>query len=465
MKHSETLYIPTEGKEEDESPWVGTIDAPTPDDTSFRFNLSRHVDPKNMYATDPLTNAPTVIALLDHQRQCTLVRPLVFRVDPGSLDVMNVAQRTRVEGTCQAIVDGLAITDPTEKVFLALRFESPALGAWYSGRAFKKVRDDETRTESLIASPPQSTSYQIPDIGLASVETQVRMRSIDECEEVRTSTVFSMTFNDPQSLEGIQTLAFDFERLFGFLIGHRGKMPEFRIQHKEKYELGQRTLHHEGVLRLGGVQYKTEVIPHFSRRTTQLSFPTNDFGDILEFFAKNRDKMLHRIHAVELSLQFQSDLVDRFNGMMPVLERDMTKRYIEPKEESYLDRKGAFFDYIESAPDDGIKEFSRKHMRLQDEKNPSLATCIDRAVIFLNSKGFRFPTDLGKRLSKRRGNLFHGGNSLKLDDVPNLYEEVRAATGLVQLHILLDLGMDIALLAEHHSGLPDIEPFLKPCPS
>lgn len=103
------IYVPD--TDERKEPWIGKISSDESPKSSWTFELIRHADLENMYQTSPFDKKGTVIGLLDHQRNCTLIRPLVHHIDPGSLGVRIGFQRTRIEGQFGALLtdlDGLA---------------------------------------------------------------------------------------------------------------------------------------------------------------------------------------------------------------------------------------------------------------------------------------------------------------------------------------------------------------------
>jgi hypothetical protein len=74
-------------------------------------------------------------------------------------------------------------------------------------------------------------------------------------------------------------------------------------------------------------------------------------------------------------------------------------------------------------------------------------------------EAYLFPEDMAGRIQKRRGAAFHSQPHMSQEDVRMFYEEIRAATGLLMLHTLADLGIDISVIRSVHS-MPDLREFL-----
>ena len=101
---------------------------------------------------------------------------------------------------------------------------------------------------------------------------------------------------------------------------------------------------------------------------------------ILEKFFIDNDSILARIHSIDFCRHFTSNLNDRFSVIMPVLEAYLKRRYTSADEESYLQSEKAFFEWVDKADNDNIKEFSRKHLNVVNRKSPSLKTLLGRAL-------------------------------------------------------------------------------------
>lgn len=109
-----------------------------------------------------------------------------------------------------------------------------------------------------------------------------------------------------------------------------------------------------------------------------------------------------------------------------------------------------------------MREFAKKHIEIKDKKSPGLKTLISRSIDHVNSKGFRFDSKLAQMIQKRRGSLFHSAPQMSESDAMDFYTELRAATCLLLLHTLEDLGIDISYLASRYPAMRDFYPFLQP---
>jgi hypothetical protein len=114
------FFVPAENDKA--QPWIGQIKISRNPRESGSFELIRHVEATQIY-DHPFDTKDAIVGLLDHQRPSTLLRPIVTKIDPGS---MGSYSRTRIEGIFQSFLSGLAIDDPTQERFLGLSFSSAA---------------------------------------------------------------------------------------------------------------------------------------------------------------------------------------------------------------------------------------------------------------------------------------------------------------------------------------------------
>ena len=264
------------------------------------------------------------------------------------------------------------------------------------------------------------------------------------------------------SLNETRVTCFGLERLFGFLIGFRGRPPSYKVWLNKTYKVGEFELPREGKLEIGGMDWKDADVPHPMACVHLNGMGGTSLQSILEKFIAAQEDIVTRIHAIELSRFFSNDLGFRFAVVMPILESYVRARYIMGDELSYAHAEKKFFKWIDAAKDNNIIEFSRKHVEIKAKKSPSLRTLISRAIGTVNTCGFRFPTAMAERLQRRRGRVFHSASQMSDHDAGQLFDEVRVATGLLMLHTYMDLGIDISCLARQYIALSDLREFLRP---
>ncbi|WP_339030232.1 hypothetical protein WI604_03170 [Bradyrhizobium symbiodeficiens] len=454
------IYIPD--NDDEKEAWVGTLTPHDGPNSWWGFELIRHTDVKSLYRTSPFDKRSSVIGLLDHQRRCTLIRPLVHHIDPGSLGVRISFPRTRITGQFQALLSDLAVSDVEEEKFGGLVFQSEAFGAWYSPPKYRTEYDFQTATPAVEISETTRDDL-ILEIGRVTCTSGVEFSSQLRSGAIRSATSFRLEFSAPASLEKVMATCFGLERLFGFLIGFRGKPPIFKTWLNETYEVGDQKLSYDGTLDIAGINWAEGEPPHPMECIHLNGIGGVSLETILTTFLANQEDFVTRIHAVEFSRFFSKNINERFSVVMPILESHIKGKYTKPDEASYIQHREAFFDWIEKSESEDVKEFSRKHIAVKNEKAPSLATLLTRAIDDVNGRGFRFPAEMAGRLQKRRGRLFHAAPQMMRDqEVLEFFDEVRAATGLLMLHTFIDIGIDIALLADRHSALADLREFLVP---
>lgn len=447
--------------EDGKDPWTGTLSRSEGSSASWKFELIRHVEQKSLYDTTPFNDQRPVIGLLDYQVRCTLIRPIVTVVDPGSVGVLINFLRIRIEGICDALLTGLPISSPTEACFLSLSFKSEAFTIWYAPPVHRRKPTSIPRTPEIEIKPDKTDAFLLP--GLGRVECTIGAEFSDEgvySMSITSTSLFRLGFETPRSLEEIYRICFGLERLFGFLIGHRGTLPEFKIQMNKKYRVGGHEIHHEGTLDIGGYYHVDRKPPHPMRCIHLAHVGAIRVEKVVTNFLDNQSDLLTRMHAVEFCRFFSSNLNDQFSVIMPVLEEFLKERYSKADEISYLQNRSRFFDYVDKSQDEAIREFARKHLVVKDDKSPSLATLIGRAIDYLNAKGFVFSPTLAKQIQQRRGKMFHSTPDMSEADVGAFQDEIIAATAIVLLHTFEDVGVDPSLLKDSFSALSDMQSIL-----
>ncbi len=341
------IYVPDRNEKND--PWVGKISSDESPKSSWTFELIRHTDIENMYQTSPFDKKGTVVGLLDHQRNCTLIRPLVHHIDPGSLGVRIGFQRTRIEGQFGALLTDLSVSDSDECIFDGITFESDAFGAWYESPAYKTDYDFESGTPSVQIEKTQRENFNVSSLGRVTCTTGTNLSSGIRSGVIKSVCIFRLDFDELKSLNSSMQACFGLERLFGFLIGFRGKPPSFKLRTKNKYKVGEHELSQDGVLKIGGIDWKEGDLPHPMECIHRNRTGGASLQDILPKFFADQDDLLTRIHAVEFSRFFSINFNDRFSVVMPILESYVKRNFTGDDELSYIAHEKEFFDWIESS--------------------------------------------------------------------------------------------------------------------
>ncbi|MET0369851.1 MAG: hypothetical protein ABW039_00590 [Sphingobium sp.] len=468
MKDGHWIYVPTPDAER---PWTGRIWNEGDQSNRWRFEMIRSGIDGDFTTVPPFQDAAPVIGLFDHQRPCTLVRPLITRVDNGKAGLDFPFLRTRIEGSCEALLTGLAVADELDEVFAGVGFESEAFSAWYSGRAFSTQRDYESRTDRIETSGAQREVVQVP--GLGEVEG-IRLATVQENHRssvVMSRHILKVRFEKAQSLREVINLCLGLEFLFGFLAGFRPKPPAFNIwQTSAPQGTGTFAMDKippqapEGKLEIGGVRWSRGDAPHPMRLIHRCDQGGIGLKHVLDAFTNKPNDYVIRIHAVEASRHFATTLNNKFAQAMPVFEEFLRSTFTAPDEVSYAAHEKTFFDWIEASQEESVREFAKKHVKVVQRKAPSLPQLIDRGLQTLRADGFRFPTPLAKGIASRRGAMFHSAPLMEENDVPAFYHEVRAITFALLLLTLKDLGIPVSTLIEEYHALSDYSDFLKEGP-
>jgi hypothetical protein len=370
--------------------------------------------------------------------------------------------RIRITGEFQALLSDLPIADANENAFAGTSFQSDAFSAWYAPPMYSTDFDFKTRTHAVEISKTKNDEFDLLTIGRVKCTSGVEISSEVRSGVIRSATVFQLDFLSPVSLNEVMATCFSLERLFGFLIGFRGKPPIFNTWLNKTYKVGEHELKYDGKLDIGGINWKEGQPPHPMECIHLNSLGGASLQAILEKFVVNRDDIVTRIHTVEFSRFFSKNINERFSIVMPILESYLKKKYTTPDETTYMEHEKEFFDWIESSKSEAIIEFSRKHIEVKERKTPSLKTLLTRAIDEVNRYGFQFPQQMAGRIQDRRGRLFHSAPQMEEREALELFDEVRAATGLLMLHTYLDLGIDISVLSKRYSALGDLRGFIVP---
>jgi hypothetical protein len=368
--------------------------------------------------------------------------------------------RTLIKGQFEALLSNLGIENADEKVFSTISFESDSFSVWYAGRMYTKDFDVNTRTHNLKIMETERKELDVLELGRVTCTSGVKVSGQGQSGEITSASVFRLDYSKLASLNEVIDNCVGLERLFGFLIGFRGKPPVFNVWQNKTYKIGEYDLRYDGKLDISGINWTKGTPPHRMNCVHLNGRGGATLESILPNFFDNAEDIVTRIHAVEFSRFFSNNLSERFSVIMPVLESYIKGKYIEGDERSYMDSEKAFFEYIDKSNSELIAEFAKKHIQVKDRKAPSLKTQLARAIDNINSYGFSFPKKMADRIQNRRARMFHSAPQMIEDDGRNFFDEICAATGLLMLHTYRDLGVDIASLAHGYSALSDFRQFL-----
>jgi hypothetical protein len=461
VRADDAMWVIIPDPEDSKEPWVGQIIRGTEAKSPWRFELIRTVNHSDLYRQEPFQGANNVLGLLDHQKPCTLLRPIVDKVDPGRLDVKNTSQRTIVSGEFQALLSDIPAEHGDERKFLGIAFESEALDAWCGAPTFERDFDMETRTPTLDIKPTETDTFVISGFGDVTITRTARLASKLRSSSLRSATIFEVEFEEPRSINEVMSLAFGLERLFGFLVGFRGRYPVFTTWIGTKIGSGDSARNYDGALEIGNVDWSEGEAPHPHGCVHLKGLSGAELPQILERFLAHEHDIIDQIHAVEFGRFFSRNLNERFAVAMPVLDSYVKRRYQSGEEESYIDAQDAFFAWIDTSPSRVVREFPKKHVSIKNEKAPGLKTLLLRAIEAMNAKGFRFSPELAGQIQDRRGKLFHAAPQMGEDEALSFSMQVRAITGLLLFHTFEDLGVDSSCLVDRYHALSDMRPFLK----
>jgi hypothetical protein len=451
MKDSNWIHVPEEGG--DAKAWSGRIWSHGDRMRRWQFEVIRSAPVGGLSKQGVFENARPVTVLLDFQTPGTLIRPTVSRVDPGKVGRRHPFLRTRLEGSFQALLSGRAVEDEQAPLFSGMGFSSLAFRSWHGSQRLSEVVDDQGRTTSIGAEPPETETFDLPGVGTIEAVKQTYPRRDHESSAFRVHNVFRLTFEQDRSLNETMTICLGLELLFGFLAGFRPEPSGFQLWSPEADG-------RDAELSLGGIAFRQDAPPHPLNRLHGCGWAGIGLPQVLEAFFKAPADIVDRIYAVQLGRWFGGTLNDRFAAAMPVFEAYLKAHFKKGEEQSYIAHRDAFFAYVEDSNDPEITEFARKHLTVQKKKDPSLPTLIGRAIDLLNSDGFAFEPSLAKKIAARRVALFHAPLKGDDDDMQAFNLETLAVTFMLMLLTLRDLGIEPHLLAKSYHALVDFEPFL-----
>ncbi len=434
--------------------WMGRIWINSDRSDRWQFELIKPVTEfEELYSPmSTFSQISSLTGLIDLQRECTLVSPFVAEVDPGSIGVDQVASRTIIQGHFGALIDKAAISDMQAPSIAGLSFVSDSFSAWFN----RIDRSPNIDSQQPLLNTHDECEFTIEGFGKITCGSAVGRRLSTWEDSQNSYSYFHMDFCERLSLTETMQICFELECLFQFLIGFSTKWPVFSLKRSEKFEINGHEQNCTCDLIFGRTPSKKSERPHPYESIHNNGRCQADITEILKRYVKNRKKLSKQIQAVRYSRHFCNSLQDRFSATLPVLEELINAIYAEPDESTYVDDKQRFIEFIESSDDPSIREFLRKHIKVVEEKSPSLKLLIERAIFSLNQDGCKFSKNLAVRIRDRRAKLFHRSfDVIDKDDGIKLQAETIFIEAMLALHIYRDLGIELAELERRvgHIGL------------
>lgn len=432
--------------------WTGEIRYPTSSAETFKFEAIRPNGITDLYCTTPfemnagdLNVVNCIEGLLDFQRPCTLVRPLIVSVNPGSLGTSVHGLRTVVKGSFSALVTGESVSDADRPIFKELSFSSASLAAWAKAVEVEEDELEAGKKYSLKYSAPNTRRYRLDGIGVAELSTSFSRSWTQSSRSIKARPLFTLRFTKLMSLNMIMKIAGELETLFSFLVGHPTEFPDFTL----KAGRGSRSRY--AILTLSGVHHKpTDESLDKDRCIHFEGCDRATLGVILRNFFLNREDFIERIMTINYSTHFAKTVNDAFSSTVPILEIYLKRRFKNTEEAQLHNLKEEFFSFIEREAKEELREFSRKHIKFVKEKPRGLLQYIEEAITYLNERGWKIPTKMARNIRDRRGAAFHGTWSLKGDDFYKFHWENKIARAILLFLTLEELGIDIEKAAKRY---------------
>lgn len=460
MSNTNWISVPETG--DNHNAWTGRIWSEGEGIRRWRFEAIRVVRSHSIYDKGVFESVSPVPVSLDYQQDSTLIRPIVSSVDPGKIGSSHPETRTKIAGSFQGLLTGCTITDEHEAIFSGLGFKSDAFRSWYGNHGIKDIVDDNYQLKSVEVPPNEEKKFEVPDFGTIEAFKGTSFHNGPHSSQLIQQSVFRLKFTALRSLDESIDVCLGLELVFGFLVGFRPKLPTFCLWLPKDGSCIQGN--QDPKLDLGGVYFRDEDPPHPVNRIHGCGWDGVGLEEVISAYLKAPRDLVNRIHAVQLGRWFATSLNDKFSAVMPTFEEYLQSRFKTQEEESFLDGKKAFFDYIDASADPQIAQFSKKHIQVKNSKAPSLITLLDRAIDTLRASGFRFDDTLPRRIAKRRATMFHSAPLMNDDDVQAFYEETRAVIFMLMLFTLKDFGVSLNRLSEAYHPLVTFSDFLPEYP-
>lgn len=439
------VYLP---EEEGEEPWIGQLSTPDRPGGRATFEILRHSEGLFDESVGALEKSEVLIALLDHQQLATIIGPFVSRIDPGSVGVGYAATRTRLEGSFQNLLIGLAVSDLDEKILKGVTIASDSFRLWYApdfGVKVERKGEEQTVKWSKVA----SEVFEVEGVGAFTCSCSNKLENNAGSQTFTPQVLMNIAFQELKSVRDVTDLVWGIESLFGFLIGFRLRPPSITVWTAETYKLdeGGREYSWSGNLKLCSANWNDEKHPDKFEIQSWRNADAPNTDEIISSFLKNRESFMKRIHAINEANLFSKTLDRSFAAIAPALEEYLKGRFTAADELQYQNVRQKFFDYIDACPDEAIKEFSRQHIEEAPKgKKPGFKQLIERAIKELEPTNLSFSTALPREINSQRGTLFHTVPTFKASSVQTLLESTRGATFILLLLTFADLGFDLRKL-------------------
>jgi len=447
-------------KDSSSEPWVGKVFLDDEREAPWKFELIRSLaDMADIYSPMKYFNELDVITgLIDLQRECTLIHPFVTNLDPGSFGVYQNGARTRIEGQCSALLDKASIDDLDAPSIAGISFSSDSFAAWYNQPSSKPTKDRSPDFQE----PQDKLTFQVAGLGRVTCQSGISSHVSTWENKQRTYAVFGIEFDSAQSLSAAMKWCWELESLFQFLTGLSTKWPVFSLKRIEKYRLDSDECHYYGELTFGRTPAKNNKRPHPFECTHNNGRFGAGLEKIISSYIANRSCLSERIQAIHYARYLTKTLQNKFMSILPVLEGYLVGIYETSSEQAFRKYEEKFFDWIESANDDAITEFSKKHIRVVEAKKASLKNLLSLAIDSLNREGFNFSQALSSRVTKRRGRAVHKNLNIENEtDARKFQAEIWCTVAILALHTYRDLGLDISQFERGRQGNQEIQWFFK----
>lgn len=437
--------------------WSGTIKYPSKSGQMFSFEAIRPIDISEMYSTSPFPwgemgveeKVKCVTALLDFQRPCTFVRPLIFSVNPGSMGTSLRGMRTKIKGSFQALLEGMSVADPDEPLFKEVWFSSEALSVWARPAIVEEQQIDAGQRYSLEFNAPTPRRYKIVGVGCIELNTDFSRSWTWRNKEIFHNPVLSLKFNKKRSLSDCIKICGELEVLLGFLTGFRTRFPEFNLVAGSSR--GRNASADTARLVLSGV--------HFSKRKGKversncLHFEGRDganLGRIVRKFFERPEDIVDRMGAVQYATNLSRNMNDKFSRVIPILEKFLKERFPGDKQEGIENHKDEFFEFLEKEAPPHLMEFSKRFLIFRPNKPEGFKRNIESAISYLNERGWDIPMKMAQNIQKRRGGAFHGSWKMEGEDILRFHWEITIATVILMFLTLEELGINIKKATKYY---------------
>ncbi len=162
------------------------------------------------------------------------------------------------------------------------------------------------------------------------------------------------------------------------------------------------------------------------------------------------------IHCVEKIRFFSSYVVDNFKLTAPVLEYYLQQKYKNAEQDSYLNVRDRFFEYVDASDDQQLMDFSKKHLKVVGQKSLSLKELLVMAIAELNSEGFSIEAEMAARINLRRGSLFHSPGDVNDLNITDIYDETLAMAAILMLLTFKQLGLSLSEISKRVNAFTDL---------